>query len=255
MEHDSVRVLERAFDILAYLSQAREAKGPTEIASAVGLSKSTVHRLLSSLCSCGYVEKVKEGGSYRIGVKLVDLVSCHINNLELQTEARPYLAALQSELKLVVHLGILDGHEVVYVEKMDISPNLRLYNQIGLRVPAQCSSLGKCLLSRFSGEELAYVMSDCVFTAYTPNSITSLQDLKMHMREVRRQGWAIDYEEYTPGQRCIGAPIYDYRGEIIAAISASGSASALTDDRIQDVVTRVTETAAVISRRLCYHDV
>lgn len=245
--------MERAFDILACLSQAGEAKGPTEIANATGLSKSTVHRLLSALCASGYVEKEKESGHYRIGVKLVDLVSWHINSLELQTEARPFLAALQSELNLVVHLGILDGHEVVYVEKMDISPNLRLYSQIGLRVPAQCSSLGKCLLSRFSGEELEYVMSDCQFPAYTPNSTTNLQDLKIYLRQVRRQGWAIDYEEFTPGQRCIGAPIYDYRGEIIAAISASGPATILTDDRIKEVVARVTETAAEISQRLCYH--
>jgi DNA-binding IclR family transcriptional regulator len=249
---EAVQVVERVLDILEYLSQERSPRGPTDIANATDLNKTTVYRLLSSLHQRGYIEKDESSGTYRIGVKLVEIVSNHINNLELQTEARPYLHEMQSELGLIVHLGILDKHEVVYVEKMDASPNLRRYAQIGVRVPAQCSSLGKCLLSGLSSCELADAMRGCRFPKYTEKTITGLRELKLYLQKVRRQGWAIDDEEHTPGQRCVGAPIYDYRGDIIAAISASGPTNLLTDERIPDTVRCVTKTAVQISRRLCY---
>jgi DNA-binding IclR family transcriptional regulator len=248
---NQIQLIDRVFDILEYLSQSPDSKGPTQIAQAVGLSKSTVYRLLSSLQQRGYIEK-SESGMYHIGVKLVEVASNHINNLELQTEARPYLIEMQAELGLIVHLGILDGAEIVYVEKMDISPNLRGYTQIGLRVPAQCSSLGKCILAQMSGDQLDYIMSSCKFEQYTVNTITNLPDLKAHLREVRQQGWAMDNEEYILGHRCVGAPIYDYRGEIIAAVSASGPTTLFTDDIIPQATKRIQTAAADISRRLCY---
>jgi len=249
---EQVQVIDRAFDILEYLSLTQGERGPTQIAEAVGLSKSTVHRLLSTMHQRGYVEKNETEGTYRIGIKLVEVVSNHINNLELQTEARPFLNELHNTLGLIVHLGILDRHEVVYVEKMDIAPNLRRYAQIGLRVPAQCSSLGKCLLASLSGEELKLAMANCRFEAYTDKTITNLEHLREHLREVRLQGWAIDDGEYLLGHRCVGAPVYDYRGETIAAVSASGPATQLTDDRIPEVIQHVQKAASMISRQLCY---
>jgi len=202
----------------------------------------------------GYVDKNEQDGTYSMGIKLVEVVSTHINNLELQTEARPILNDLHDSLGLIVHLGILDRHEVVYVEKMDIAPNLRRYAQIGLRVPAQCSSLGKCLLACLSGEELAAALRECRFEAYTKNTITEMDGLRKHLREVRQQGWAIDDEEYMSGHRCVGAPVFDYRGETIAAVSASGPVSLLTDERIAEVVSKVQQAASLISRKLCYFD-
>jgi len=248
---DSVRVIERAFTILECLSQSSKPLGPTEIASATGLNKSTVYRLLSSMCSGGYLEHT-ESGTYHIGVKLVEIISNHISNLELQTEARPFLNDLHAELGLIVHLGILDSGEVVYVEKMDINRNLRIYAQIGLRVPAFCSSLGKCLLSSLSGEEFDALFQKKELPAYTPNTITSLPELKEHLREVRLQGWGMDNEEYISGNRCVAAPVFDYRGDMIAAVSASGPVTLLSDDRIPEVIERVQQTAAEISARLCY---
>ena len=182
----------------------------------------------------------------------MEIVSNHINSLELQTEARPFLNALRAELGLVVNLGILDRHEVVYIEKIDISRNLRLYAQIGMRVPAHCSSLGKVLLSSLPGDDLDYLLQSIRLEVYTKNTIDSPDALKAHLRQVRQQGWGMDNEEYIVGQRCVAAPIYDYRGEVIAAISASGPTTLLTDERLREVVPRVKDTAAQISRRLCY---
>lgn len=250
---EQLQMVSRIFSIVEYLSHTSGAKGPTDIAEAVGLHKSTVHRLLNALRKLGYVEKMEEEGHYRIGIKLVEIVSSHINSLELQTEARPFLNDLHAELNLIVHLGILDAHDVVYIEKMDIRPNLRLYAQIGLRVPAYCSSLGKCLLAGMSGDMLDSLLSTCRFEQHTKNTITDAAVMKKHLREVRLRGWAMDDEEYIIGNRCVAAPIYDYRGDNIAAISASGPTSLLTDARLTETVARVKKAAADISRRLCYN--
>lgn len=251
---DKAQVLNRIFDILEYLSQTNKSKGPTEIAQAVDLPKSTVYRLLSAMCQRGYVEKNKEG-SYHIGVKLVDIVSNHINNLELQTEAKPHLYDLQSEVQLMVYLGVLDQLEVVYLEKIDRTPNLRLYTQIGLRVPAYCSSLGKCLLAGLSGYELDYLLSGHKLERFTTNTITSLGTLKQHLQQVREQGWAMDDQEYILGNRCIASPIYDYRGDIISAVSASGPVEMITDKKVPFIAKKVKQTATLISRELCYSPV
>ena len=248
---DSVRVIERIFMILEYLSQSNAPRGPTEIAAATGIHKSTVYRLLTSMCAGGYVERTNSG-AYHIGVKLVNIVSSHISKLELLTEARQFLSELHAETQLTVHLGILEQDEVVYIEKLDISRNLRIHAQIGVRVPAFCSSLGKCLLSGLSGDEFDYLYQYKALSKFTPNTITSHKDLKEHIREVRRQGWALDNEEYIVGNRCIGAPIFDYRGEIIAAVSASGPVVLLRDDCIPFVADRVQQAASGISHRLCY---
>ncbi len=248
---ENVRVVDRVFDILEALSASSSPLGLSEIARKTGMSKSTLHRLLFSMCARHYVEKNADS-TYSIGYKLIETVSLHINHLELLTEAKPFLTNLMRDLDLTAHLGILDGCDVVYLEKMDIYPNTRLYTQVGYRSPAYCSSMGKCLLACLSGDELDEALYHCKFEKYTPNTITDARAFKRYLRIVRRQGWAMDNEEYQIGHRCIGAPVFDYRGSPVAAISASGSISQLPDDKLELVIREVKESAARLSQRMGY---
>lgn len=248
---DKIRVLGRAFDILEALSAASVPMTLSEIVSATGLSKSTAHRILQALLERSYVYKT-DTGAYSIGYKLVEIAGTHIDNLELITEAQPFLSKITRELDLTAHLGILDGADVVYLEKLDGHPNSQLYTQIGHRSPGYCSSIGKCLMSGMSSEELRGVLDQCEFKKYTNNTITDRQQYINYLKQVRRQGWAIDDEEYEEGHRCIGATVYDYRGQPIAAISASGSVNVLTDDRLNDTVDKVKLWASQLSRRIGY---
>ena len=116
---ENVRVADRIFDILETLAASSSPMALSEIAKATGMSKSTVHRLLGSMCARRYVEKNGEG-LYSIGYKLIETVSFHINQLELLTEAKPFLGNIMRDLDLTAHLGILDGCDVIYLEKMDI---------------------------------------------------------------------------------------------------------------------------------------
>lgn len=247
---ENVRSVDRIFDLLEILAEARAPLGLTELAERTSLSKTTVHRLMHTLCNRQYAEKTDDS-KYFLGTKVIELASYHIENLELHTIARPFLADLYSEYKLTVHLGKVVGDKVIYVELMD-HKNLRKNYEDGIGVPAYTSSIGKCLLAAMSGNELDEMLFRHPLTRYTPKTITDPVEYKKHLMQVRRQGWALDDEEYLTGRRCIGAPIYDFTGAAAACVSVSGDIYELSDERLPVIKEAVMNTAETISRRMGY---
>lgn len=252
LSEKGVQVLDRAFSILELLSTKKNGLGITDISKTLDLNKSTVHRIVSSLCERGYIEKT-EDSNYKIGAKIVQLSSFYLNNLELNTEAKPYLLKLANELKLPVHLGILDGLHVVYIDKVDIINNIRLYSQIGKRIEAHCSALGKIILSCLSDDELLNVLKDYQFNKHTEKTIRNINELMEDLNKSRIRGYAIDDEEHDLEIRCIAAPIFDYKNRPIAAISVSGSLNTLPSSNDKEIGNMVAEIAKEISKRLCYN--
>ena len=246
-----VQVINRAFDIIEVLAQAEGCIGISELARRTTISKTTIHRILATLKDRGYAEQNRLG-DYTIGAKMFETLSYHINSLDLQTESQPYLAELRKELDLTTHLGILDGPYVVYIEKISMFPGTRLYTQVGYRSPAYCSSMGKCLLSALSGEKLEEILDHCQFEKFTKNTYTDIKSFKKCLREVRKQGWAMDDEEYQLGHRCIGAPVFDYHGDAVAAVSASGTTDELCTDKIPWIAEHVRKAAREISLKMGY---
>ncbi|MHC1761340.1 MAG: IclR family transcriptional regulator [Negativicutes bacterium] len=246
-----VQVLDRSLDIIEIVAATQHGLGISQIAEKSGLPKATAYRLITALCSRGYLQK-EHGNTYQVGIKLIEVASYHINELELQTEVRPYLKEIVQQLNLTAHLGVLDQDKVVYVEKQDLFSRFGLYAQIGYRIPAYCSSMGKCLLSALPEDKLLESMRGCHFMKFTANTITDFKTLKQELQKVRGRGWAIDDQEERLGQRCVGAPIYDYRGEMIAAISASGNLETLPDEKIEKVSSYVMRIAREISRKIGY---
>ena len=205
MTEGNIQVLDRAFDILEELARVRGPLGLSDLAQRMSMSKSTVFRILHTLVERGYAEKTLEG-MYTIGPKMFDTLSYHINSLELQTEAKPYLAVLKHSLGLTAHLGILDGLYVSYIEKESTDWGEEAYTQVGYRSPAYCSSMGKCLLACLSRAELEEVLYGYEFEPFTPNTFTSKVAFAKYLRRVREEGWAMDREEYELGHCCVAAP-------------------------------------------------
>ncbi len=247
---EQVRSAERVFDLLEIIAKERTPVSLTDLAGRTGLSKATVHRLMQTLCSRAYADKGSDS-KYVLGPKLIELASYHIENLELQAAARPFLADLYSELKLTVHLGKVVEDKVFYLELMD-TKNYRKSDEEGIGVPAYTSSIGKCLLAALSGRELDDLLYRSPLKKYTDNTITSPAQYKAHLRQVRLNGWAIDDEEYLKGRRCIGAPVYDFMGSPLACVSVSGDIQELSDEKIPVIRDAVTSAAGAISRRLGY---
>ena len=240
MEKATVQSIDRALSIIEALAGEKEGLGVTEISTRVGLHKSTVHRLLSALGERGYVEQ-RSGGAY-------------LNQVELKTEAQPYLRRLLQLTKQPVHLSMLDGLEIVYIDKIETIHSIRMYSQIGRRSPALCTASGKALLSGLPDAELCERIRSTKLPTYTSRSITDPEALIKEVRLTRQRGWSRDDQEHEPGIRCIAAPIYDYRGNIIAAVSTAGLKQIITPARDEEIAGFVMDAALSISRRMGYRD-
>ena len=251
MAEKGAQLIDRLLDIIELLSLEKDGLGVTEIGNRTGLHKSTVHRIVSALAERGYIEKVPGRGVYKIGLKLVEISSVYLNSIELKTEARPYLHELTSKLGHPSHLAILDGTDAVYIDKVEVVSNIRLYSQIGRRIPVYCSALGKCLLSGLPECDVREIVSRCSFEKYTEKTLDS-ETLLQQVRRVASAGWAVDDEEHDKGIRCIAAPVYDYRGKVIAAVSIAGPAAAVAPQNDGETAEIVKETALNISKRLGY---
>jgi len=252
MAERTVQSIDRAFQILEVLALEKNGLGVTEIGNRVGLHKSTVHRLLTAMAERGYIEKNQDTGMYKLGLKFIELCSLYLNNIELKTEAQPYLRQLVTLSTQPVHLATLVDGEAVYIDKVESYNSIRMYSAIGRRVPVHCTAVGKALLSGKNESEIRKMLENKELAAFTSNTITNLEQLLQEVAEVKQRGWAEDDEEHEEGIRCIAAPIYDYRKQVIAAISTSGHKNIISKERTQEIVQYVTNAARDISRRMGY---
>ena len=246
----SVQSIDRIFDIIELLSNEQQGTSITEIGRRLELHKSTVHRLLSVLRERGYIEKDAETNFYRIGPRFVDVASLYLNKLEIKTEAEPFLQELSRGVNETVYIAILQDSEVVYINKVEQFDSLRKYSVIGQRKPIYCTSLGKSLMLDKSDEEIRALLANVQFEPFTKNTHRSVETLIADVARSRSSGWTRDDEEEEIGTQCVGAPVYDYRGRIIAAISVSTRKKGVEGLRFEQVGPRVVSTARGISARL-----
>lgn len=247
----SVQSIDRTFDILEYLAFEQHPVSLAEISKNVELHKTTVYRLLSSLKERGYIEKDDETNLYRLGLRFIELSSLYLNKVELKTEAEPHLRQLSGELGRTVYLAVLQEDEVVYIDKYEQYNSLRKYSVIGLRRPVYCTSLGKALLFDRTAEELRELLGQIEMKRYTEHTITDPGAFVAEIERSRQRGFARDNSEMDMGEQCIGAPIYDYRNSVIAAISVAwkGDFTSFDEERVAALVR---ETAGIVSKRLGY---
>jgi len=250
MKEQNVQILDRIMDIIVLMATSSRGMGVTEIGMKLNLHKSTVHRLINALVRRGYIEKDQRTGLYRIGLKFVEISSMYMHQLELKTEASPYMRKLTEAAGQVAHLAILDETDVVYIEKMDVFQSLRLYSQIGKRIPAYCSALGKVLLAGQNEPRMMQIVESLDLKPYTENTITDREALLAELEKTRERGWAIDNEEHERYVRCVAAPIRDFTGRVIAALSISGDFNVLKTSQEEAYIRLVVEAADKISRRM-----
>jgi IclR family KDG regulon transcriptional repressor len=252
MTDQKVQTIDRTLDLLEQLATAQDGLGVTELGARIGLHKSTVYRLLSALTARGYVEKDPKTSTYKLGLKLIEISGLFLKKLELKTEALPFMRQLVELAGQPVHLAILDGVEVIYIEKVESVNSIRMYSQIGRRVPVFCSAIGKVLLAGLTPEQRVEIWDKIRFEKFTDQTLLSQAALAAAVQQVSRLGWAVDNEEHEPGIRCIAAPVYDYTGKVIAAVSVSGDKRVISPERDLEVAAAVMATAQAVSRRMGY---
>jgi DNA-binding IclR family transcriptional regulator len=221
----------------------------SEIARKAELPLSTAHRILATLREARIVEHEGDRELYRLGLKLLELGSMVLANMELHREALPFIEELARESGETVHLGVFDGSEVVSIEKMDSPHGLASNITIGKGAPAYCTGVGKALLA-FQPDDVVDHVCRLGLTGYTPQTITEPSRLRKELAQVRIQGYAVDNTEHQADVRCVAAPIHNHSGNVIASLSISGPVTRIPRDRIPALAARVREVAAKLSARL-----
>ncbi|WP_042470797.1 IclR family transcriptional regulator [Bacillus ndiopicus] len=246
-----VQSIERAFIILEHLSKYPDGMQITKLATETKLSKSTVHRLLSTLIELQYVHQNVETERYHISYKTLYLTRNILNNSSLISIARPLLEKLAHEVNETVHLCTEENGEIVYIDKIESNQTIRMYSRIGSRAPMYCTGTGKVLLSGKDDTQLHKTIDKIQFIQRTENTILTSSDLVNEINKIRKNGYALDNIENEEGIRCIAAPIYDFSGKIIASFSISGPIHRITLQRIQEeLIEKVLNTSSSISLQL-----
>lgn len=246
-----VQVLERALRILDALAVEDEL-APGEIASRLSLHKSTVHRLLAVLEKQAYVDRSKANGKYSLGLKLIELGTHASSRLDLCELAGPVLDRLMERTGETAHVGILSQGAVVSIADSESYKTLRTPSTVGRQNPAHCSSQGKVLIADMNPAQLRGFVSANPLKKFTRRTIATLTGLQRELANVRQQGYAIDDQEFEVGLKCVGAPIRDRAGEVVAAISIAGPAMRLSPERMPDLIGVVVEAAVGLSKALGY---
>lgn len=249
----NVQSLERALTILNKLSEYPDGIQIARLSEQVGLTKSTVHRLLATLSSMNYVVQDEETDKYKLGLQVLFLSRNLLNNNNIVATAKPYLEKLSAEVNETVHLCIEDRGEVVYIDKIESNQTIRMYSRIGSRAPMHSTGVGKILLSGKNQDEFNKLISTITFVKKTPNTITSKEEFSLEIEKVKQQGYALDNAENEEVLRCIAAPIFDHKGKIVASFSVSGPTNRITMEAINDtLIDLMKQYSVAISRNLGY---
>ncbi|NLM14188.1 MAG: IclR family transcriptional regulator [Epulopiscium sp.] len=249
---DVVQSVARTLSILEVLSDYEDGLGLAELSIKLDLHKSTVHRLLSTLIVMGYVEQNAVTNKYKITLKLFELGSKRIANMDILEIAKPYLKELMEKTNEVVHLVIRENTDIIYIDKVESETTIRMHSRIGRRSPMYCTAVGKAMMAWLHEKEVEDIWNKSDIHQYTPFTIVNLEDMKKELKLIKQRGFAMDDQENELEVRCIGASIFDYTGKPCAAISISGPITRMTDERIEQFSKWLIHYTLEISKELGY---
>lgn len=221
-----VQSVERALDILDCLAQYPKGCGIAELSKNLDLSKSTIHRIITTLKYKKYVTQNKDNDKYQLDIKVLTLSSSFTNSMDLINIARPYIHEFANKVDEVIHLCIPDEFfsNIIYVDKVsseNTARNITMSSSIGKKAPIYCTASGKLLLSQYSDDKIRKLLKDTELIKYAENTITDMDVFLTEIHDIRKNLYALDNIEYDTGVICIAVPIFDRSNKIIAAISLS----------------------------------
>jgi IclR family transcriptional regulator, pca regulon regulatory protein len=248
--------LERGLAILGCFTPKRPVLGIADIADDLGMSRSTTHRYVITLVALGYLE---QGASrkYRLGLRVTDLGMSALNSTGLREHAHPYLEELRQRSTYTTSLGVLDGTDVLYVDRVrsfrrgQSSIDLNLHT--GSRMPAYCTAMGKLLLANLPEPEQRELIASMKLTKRGPNTITSKKALREELDDVLAAGFAVDDQELAPELYAIAAPVRNEARDVVAAVNLAAHSSMISLEELVDALgPHLISTADRISARLGY---
>ena len=218
-ETNLVQSVDRALRIIEFLAENPTGAGITEISKSLGLSKGTVHRLISTLKERDFAYQSSNTQLYRLSYKILYLYNCISNNIDMFKVSRPIIRKFADKVDATVHLATLDEKRsnIVYIDRMEPMNSQKLFvmsSRVGKKAPCYCTAAGKILLSQYSDDEIRDIMKGEEYKTYTDKTIKNIDEFLEEIHKVRKQGYALDENEYDHGIICISIPIYNSNGKI-----------------------------------------
>lgn len=243
--------IQRALDILN-LFKERGSLSFNDIQKSLRFNKTTLYRVLSTLIDNQYLKK-DETGKFGLGLNLFILGNRISKESLLLNVATPHMKDLSQRFGLTAHLGILDGTEVIILQKTDPDRLIKMVCHVGGAIPAHCTSQGKILLAYAPKETVQKIINTHGLPRYTPHSICTTEELMNELEKVRIQGWSLDNAEHEKNIRCVAVPIFDDSGRMTAALSSAGTTVDLPDeDAIRKTVEIIKEASEKIRFEMGY---
>jgi DNA-binding IclR family transcriptional regulator len=229
-----IQSVSHALDVLEEFHGDVDELGVTELSKKLKLHKNNVFRILATLQSRNYIEQNKANENYRLGIRCLELGQTFIHQRGMLKQANPVLQELAEKTGETSYVSIMRGNEVVYLDSVEPETTVRVVSRLGLHMPTHATAAGKVLVAFESEEDLRKRFGG-ELKSYTKNTFRTVEELFRDLEAVRERGYATDLEEFEEGLRCVAAPIRDYTRKVIGALSVSGPAHRLADEKIQTI--------------------
>jgi IclR family transcriptional regulator, KDG regulon repressor len=252
--HSTLSSVQNAARLLKEFSKGNRDIGVTELSRRLGIGKSTAHRLVNTLTIEGLLDQDPHTGAYRLGLAMYELGASVALHSDLHEACSPVIDQLRNATKETVQIAVLDGREVVYIERRESQQTLRLFGRVGYRNDAHCTSTGKLLLATLTPHALDATLIGWRLKPHTPHTIVRIESLRTELNEIRKRGWAENINESEMGVASVAAPIRNGMGEVIAAVSVAGPLQRISGDSLRRFARPCVEAGLAISRRLGYLD-
>lgn len=246
----AVQSVDRALTILDILARTGEA-GIGEIATELGVHKSTASRLVAALVAHDLVEQPTERGRARLGVGVLRLAGATSARLDLVQEARPVCRLLATQTSETVNLAVLGDRSALYIDQVIGPSTITSYNWVGQHIPLHATSNGRVLVSELTPEERRTTWGE--LAAYTDQTVTDVDQLESMVQEVRVDGYAVARDELDVGLTAVAAPVRNAHGEVCASMSVSGPSFRMDAIRVAEILPVLLRAASDVSARLGWH--
>lgn len=245
--------LGKALVLLDIIATSPEPLRFTDLLNRTEQPRGTLHRQLSHLLEEGLIQLNDDTGTYELGVRLLNWASLTWSRNNLRSLAARFLENLHDQTQETVHLAVLRGDRVVYLDKVESCQAVRMHSQIGNTSPVYCTGVGKAMLSVLDDASLHKLVNRIEFKRYTDYTLTTPESLLTEINHIRQQGYAEDREEHEVGIRCVAAPIISAKGELRGGISATAPTFRLQAGQLEQWHIWVKATAQAISEHLAIH--
>jgi DNA-binding IclR family transcriptional regulator len=246
--------VDHALTVLEAFTPQRPEVTVIELSRSLGLERSTIYRLLVTLQAHNMIERTDVAGRYRLGLRAFEIGMLAVQHMGLGLQIQPVLEAVARECNETVNVGVLDGTDVLYVNKVVSKQILRMDSQIGRRVPAYCTAMGKLLLAYLPPEVLLRTLEAMSFERLTMHTVADAGELKKQLLRVRELGYSFDNQELAEGIRCVAVPIRNRFDQVIAALSVSAPSVRFDKPKVAAFVQLARAAAEQISAQIGHID-